>query len=726
MKKLTYLLIFVYLNAVNVNLYLKWKNSYQFVGFYVAKEKGFYKEKNITVNIVPFNFKSSIIDNVLNNPLSFGISDTKLIIAKLNKKPVIALFPIFEKTPLALVANNTQINSFKDLKKRKYKIDSLSLKDVIIKTWLKFHNIDKNNFKIVSCPNYSKCDIFAIYRISELFHVKHYHKIFTPEKDGLDFYGDILFTSEKTAQKFPSITQNFKTASIKGWKYALSHPKEALKIAIKYTKLNKNFLSFQQKQLQKFIGNFKFDYNKIHENEMFIKMILHIHSYFEPEDFVFNPYILSKEERNFLKKHIIKIGTTNSWPPFNFGNIRGISIDLIKYISQKTGMKYKIIVQNSWSDVIKAFKNRQIDMTTLTTKTKQKEKYAIFTIPYTAYPIVFATKNNVSFIPDIDFLKNKTIAVGKDYSVAHILKNRYPFLKLLEVKNTKKALEAVKNKKAFAAADILPTIAYEIAKNRYYDLIINGQSGIQFKLQLMLRKDYKILNNIINRVIKEIPKNKKEEMLNRYVFIKYTQGIPKSEYRKIKFKFIAIIFSLIILTVFLIMHYKKIKRLKNQIEYEANHDKLTDILNRKKLNEEIEKAIEFSKRYNIPLSFIYFDIDNFKKINDTYGHEFGDYVLQKLSKIVTNNLRKTDLFGRWGGEEFLIALPNTDLKKALEVAEKIRKIIQNISFKNKKITISLGVDSLKPNDTYKDIFSRLDKALYTAKKEGKNRVVYIK
>jgi len=726
MKKLTFLLIFVYLNAVNVNLYLKWKNSYQFIGFYVAKEKGFYKEKNITVNIVPYNFKSSIIDNVLNHSLSFGISDTKLIIAKLNKQPVIALFPIFEKTPLALVANNSQINSFKDLKKRKYKIDSLSLKDVIIKTWLKFHNIDKNNFKIVSCPNYSKCDIFAIYRISELFHVKHYHKIFTPEEDGLDFYGDILFTSEKTAQKFPSITHNFKTASIKGWKYALSHPKEALKIGIKYTKLNKNFLSFQQKQLQKFIGNFQFNYNKIHENEMLIKMILNINEYFSPDEFVFNPYILSKEERKFLKNHIIKIGTTNSWPPFNFGNMRGISIDLIKYISQKTGMKYKIIIKNSWSDVIKAIKNKQIDMTTLTTKTKQKEKYAIFTIPYISYPIVFATKNSVSFIPNINFLKYKTIALGKDYSVEHLLKNRYPFLKFLEVKNTQKALEAVKNKRAFAAADILPTIAYEIAKNRYYDLIINGQSDIQFRLQLMIRNDYKILQNIINRVINDIPKNKKEKILDKYVFIKYTQGIPESEYIKTKIKFILIIFFFIILTIFLILQYKKIKRLKNKIEYEANHDGLTDILNRRKLNEEIEKAIEFSKRYNTPLSFIYFDIDNFKQINDTYGHEFGDYVLKKLTKTVTKNLRKADIFGRWGGEEFLIALPNTDLQKTLEVAEKIRNIIQNISFKNKKITISIGVDTLKPDHTYEDIFLRLDKALYKAKKEGKNRVIYIK
>ena len=166
-----------------------------------------------------------------------------------------------------------------------------------------------------------------------------------------------------------------------------------------------------------------------------------------------------------------------------------------------------------------------------------------------------------------------------------------------------------------------------------------------------------------------------------------------------------------------------------ELERLATTDSLTGLYNRRKLLEILEYEITRAKRYGNKLSIILFDIDNFKKINDTYGHDVGDYVLQQLAKIVKNNLRNIDTVGRWGGEEFLIILPQTGSEGARIVAEKIKKIIEKHNFdKVGKITISLGVSSFNPetDKNIDDLLKKADIALYQAKNSGKNQVKVFK
>jgi diguanylate cyclase (GGDEF)-like protein len=117
------------------------------------------------------------------------------------------------------------------------------------------------------------------------------------------------------------------------------------------------------------------------------------------------------------------------------------------------------------------------------------------------------------------------------------------------------------------------------------------------------------------------------------------------------------------------------------------------------------------------------DIDYFKKINDTYGHDTGDKVLETMSSIFRVSIRGFDSLIRWGGEEFLLIAPTTDLEKAGLLAERLRKIIENQSFDTAgKITISLGVASFRSDDNKDSIVKRADEALYVAKRNGRNRV----
>ena len=121
---------------------------------------------------------------------------------------------------------------------------------------------------------------------------------------------------------------------------------------------------------------------------------------------------------------------------------------------------------------------------------------------------------------------------------------------------------------------------------------------------------------------------------------------------------------------------------------------------------------------------MFFDIDYFKKVNDTYGHQIGDHILILLIKLVSKFLRKIDILGRWGGEEFIIILPNTDLKKAISVAEKLRLKIEKYNFfEIGTLTCSFGVTAVSKNDNYDSIIKRVDSLLYKAKKSGRNRVI---
>jgi len=177
--------------------------------------------------------------------------------------------------------------------------------------------------------------------------------------------------------------------------------------------------------------------------------------------------------------------------------------------------------------------------------------------------------------------------------------------------------------------------------------------------------------------------------------------------------------------VFSLTDITKIKEKSNLLEYQASHDKLTGLFNRNKFDEIYSKELKRAKRYNNNLSMILFDIDNFKSVNDNFGHQIGDEVLKEISKVLLNNIRETDICVRWGGEEFLILLPQTDLFGAQAVAEKLRTNIKEEPLTQKQliITASFGVSQMNELDDENLFVSRCDKLLYKAKNSGKDIVV---
>ena len=154
-------------------------------------------------------------------------------------------------------------------------------------------------------------------------------------------------------------------------------------------------------------------------------------------------------------------------------------------------------------------------------------------------------------------------------------------------------------------------------------------------------------------------------------------------------------------------------------------DPLTGLGNRRLLYEQIEPAISLSSRHARPLSLIMTDIDHFKSVNDTYGHDGGDVVLKGFADLLTSSIRKEDLAIRFGGEEFLILLPSTADDGAFLLAERIRKTLENADLlsRDRSVTASFGVTQYLSGETFDAFLKRVDTALYEAKESGRNRTV---
>ena len=166
-------------------------------------------------------------------------------------------------------------------------------------------------------------------------------------------------------------------------------------------------------------------------------------------------------------------------------------------------------------------------------------------------------------------------------------------------------------------------------------------------------------------------------------------------------------------------------RLKSEAEllHLASIDPLTSIPNRRKFNEVLNYELQRDSRYQKGLSLILCDLDYFKLINDKHGHNIGDEVLKEFTQLVSDNIRKTDFFARWGGEEFALLLPETELSTAVEMAEKLRLVIERYELPNVgKFTASFGVTQYMEGDNELRLVTRTDNALYKAKENGRNRV----
>ncbi len=753
-----------------VTLKFQWLNQFQFAGYYVAKEKGFYEDLGLDVTIIEHNNDSHLITEVVENKITFGTSNSSLLIYKNQGYPVVVLAAIFQHSPAALLVTDKKILSLNDLMHKKIMISKNAMNSASYISMLFSEGIGlediiavKHSYNINDLIE-KKVDAIAAYISNEpYFLLKNgiSYKYFHPKDYGFDFYGDLLFTSAYQIEKNPLQVENFTKASLKGWKYAFDNINETADLIYKkYNTQNKTIeqLIFEG-EILKYLAYDKelefghVDKEKFEEIAKIYRLLRVIKKDYTLDNFIYcvhckinNGLKLTKEEKNWLLNNkTIKIATHKNVAPVEYfdknNQYSGLISSYLKLLEKKLDINFEIKQNKYWYNSIEMIKQHKVDMLPAAVKTSQREKYLNFSSVYLEFPTVILTKDTHNYVNNFSQLSNKIVAVEKEFYTAELLKQTNPNIKLLFVNTTEEAIKKVYTNEAFAYIGALPNIGYYVKKLNYTNLKINGDTPFSTKLSFAIRKDLYILNSILDKAINSITKEEHEKIYNDWVNVKYVYE-AQIDYKKI------IIYFLLIVIIFLFLLYrseKLKKRLRQKedfsnklnhinqnlqsknknLKYISENDSLTNIANRRKLDEILEIEINRSKRKQTTLSIILIDIDLFKNVNDTFGHKVGDLVLKELSLLLNNNLRKYDFLGRWGGEEFLIICPQSDLKQTIKLANKLKNLIREHKFTNYNdlhLTISCGVAQFSENHDLDTLINDADKQLYLAKNNGRDSV----
>ena len=409
------------------------------------------------------------------------------------------------------------------------------------------------------------------------------------------------------------------------------------------------------------------------------------------------------------------------WVPFERineqGQHEGIAADLVQLVAQRVGLKLELYPVKNWDESLAASKGGQCQIMSFLNETPERDKWLIFTDPLFFDSNVIITREEHPLIADAKGLQGESIALPRGTMVEERVHRDFPNLKVILTGSEPEAMVLVSERKADMTIRSLIVAANAIKKQGLFNLKIGGQiPEYTNKLCIGVLKDEKMLRNILDKGVKTITPEEREAISNRHVAIKVQQGIDYRLAWKILVGFC--------LALFLgILRHRKLRALNKELERLSVTDRLTGLYNRMKLDEKFEAEIKLSLRYAKPFSVIMIDIDHFKEINDSFGHQTGDKVLAEFAHLLKANTRATDMVGRWGGEEFMVICTQTDKGGVLKLAENLRAIFQNHKFSvAQHRTASFGVTTYQEGDTINNLVSRADDALYDAKGKGRNRI----
>ncbi|ADR34168.1 diguanylate cyclase with extracellular sensor [Sulfuricurvum kujiense DSM 16994] len=432
---------------------------------------------------------------------------------------------------------------------------------------------------------------------------------------------------------------------------------------------------------------------------------------------------LTPEEQAYLtQKKVITMCVDPDWEPFEIINAEGehvgISADLISLMAKRVGLNIKLVQTKTWDETLEKSKSGQCDILSFVNQTPEREKWLIFTQPLLSDPNILITREEHSFVADLNGLDGERVALPEGTAVLERMSKDFPNLKMIPVVSEADAMEMVSEKKADMTVRSLIVAAYVIKKEGWFNLKISGQpQGYENHLRIGVLKDEKILRDILDKGIQMITPIEREEIINKHTGLVVKDGID----RKTVLQYIAL--TLLIAAIFLWRYYD-LKRYNAKLLELSITDKLTGIYNRLKIDERLTDEQKKVNRYmNYRCSVMMIDIDFFKTVNDTYGHQYGDDVLKQLAELMRQNFRETDVFGRWGGEEFMVIFPNTSVEDAYAAAEKFRRNVEeNVRSMDKPVTVSIGLGTFLTAESVDNMLSRIDAALYDAKEQGRNRI----
>ncbi len=727
----------------SVSLQLLWKHQFQFAGYYIAREKGYYADEGLDVTIHEFSPDTDLVGDVLSGKRQFAVGRSSILIDKARDRDIVALFAAFQNSPLMLLSlESAGIREPRDLKGRNVMLThhAEQVADVLammLQSGVASQDftLQPHSFRLQDLID-GKTDAMGSYVSNEPYQLQLRgipYRILHPKDYGFKMYSDILFTSGDMVYQQPEVTEGFYRASMKGWLYALNNIEESVDIILagyNSQKRSRRALLFEAGALRPLAFDEQNRFGTISRDRLTAMAQIYlltgtIREEFSHDGFVFTEvsYIdsgLSQQEQLYLRSlPSLRLCVDPDWMPYEGltgANHRGMISDYIRLINETLKLDMTPVPSSSWSETTEQIHLGNCDLVSGAMQTPSRAMYLQFSRPYMSMPAVIALSAESPIITSPVSLYGKKIAVVQDYAFEEILRYRHPEIQLVTVSSMLEGLRLVENGEVFGLINAEAAISQVIRDNHITGIRLSRAINDNFDISVAVPQRHTPLIEILNRVIADISPEQHSEILNRWISIRYQRQVDYSLVWKI-------LAAVAVVLLFFSYRYMVIRSHNRQLKVLANHDNLTGIYNRHMLYSRLEDLAAVANRYGRPLSVIYFDIDDFKLINDTLGHQAGDDTLRSLTRTVSESIRDSDIFGRWGGEEFLIIVPESSLTEARESAEKLRALIdERFRDSDPPLTCSFGVSEHIAGETVDSLVSRADRALYHSKSSGKNRV----
>ncbi len=677
-----------------ITVQLKWKHQFQFAGFYAAIEQGFYQEVGFKVTLKEADYMTNPIEEVLSGRADYGVANSELMLYRMNGEPVTVLAALIQHSPIVLMSlKRSNILSPQDLIGKKimypeghYGANTLGIllkegieQDQIESVPLSFNINDLIEGKVDAMVGYVTDQPYALKTKNIEYNLIH------PRSYGIDFYGDTLFTREIKVSKVPKEVVEFRNATLKGWKYAVDHPRETIDLILNQYKSEKNRgeLQHEANETIKLIVPELVEIGHMnpgrwqHIAKTFSDLGL-AHGKFLDDGFMFAP---EKQQADLTLKIVIRIALTLFF-------VGGGFILLLTYFNKK--LKQAV---NEKTTHLTETNERLLS----STKQLSEKEAALNTLNHEleqriSYRTESLNRANTELFQEINHGKKRELslqllskAIENSSSAVLIVDSRQiisyassAFLRLmglLERELTDQPIHILEGK-----------LSLPVLSNTHFHT--GSQSTIQHELECsgLEGKKYWLQTTIS-------PLWTEDEKVSHFVMV--------------------------------FEDVTDLKQRKDEMEKIALYDPLTGLENRVLFRIRLEKAIQRATQNKEKTALLFVDVDNFKEVNDTSGHEAGDIVLKTISERLKTHVRKNDTVARVSGDEFTVLLSDiNNYDDASKVTNSIIESFQHpIRLKNTEtfVTVSIGI-SVTPDDSINmdELIKNADLAMYKAKKDGRN------
>ena len=535
-----------------VTLQLKWKHDFQFAGYYAAKAQGFYRDEGLEVTFKEAATDIHPIEQVTSGQVHYAIGDTGVLAHYAHGAAIHALAAIYQHNPLIFISKQSSgIISPYEMTGKRLMFDNKGGDNSVLIAMLAEAGLTESDYTVVK-RSFSthelitdQIDAMSAYSTDQPFTLKQQNiaiNIIKPANYGIDFYGDLLFTSTQEIQQHPQRAERFKRASIKGWRYAMDHPEELIQLIHQQyaPKLSIDHLRHEAQETAKliladFIPLGQIDISRLRRIADIYVNLQQAKKLDEAQlqNFIYRPSTLNLTtlEQDWLNQHpIIRLGVDRYCPPYEWldkqNTYRGIAADFLHLIEQRVGAHFKIIsYKQSYPELLEGIQADDIDMLSRLVSTENRRKYLNFSPVYIQSSVVIIAEQSQGYINSLKQLAGQSVAIHDGGFTHELLAKQHPDINIISTETIQQALQLVATGQAVAFVGDVTAASYIMKKSGLLNLSFAGQTPYQSKFSLATSKRHPELHSIMQKALASITEEERAEIFGRWQKLKIAKGL---------------------------------------------------------------------------------------------------------------------------------------------------------------------------------------------------------